>query len=229
MRVRYLQHVPFEGPAAIEEWARARGHDVSGVRVDEGDSFPEPESTDLLVVLGGPMGVDDTEEYPWLDAEREYLADVLADTDTVVLGVCLGAQLLAAALGADVYEAETAEIGWFPVSAVERRGPFAALPAQYTPLHWHGDTFELPAGATRTASSEAIPNQAFLAADGRAVGLQFHLEATPDSVDALLGADEPDPDEWVQSAPEIRDLEERFERVREHCFDFLDAVAEREP
>jgi GMP synthase-like glutamine amidotransferase len=221
MRVRYLQHVGFEGPAAVAEWADERGHGFDGVRVDEGEPFPDPERTDLLVVLGGPMGVYDTAEYPWLEAETEYLADAVGET--TVLGICLGAQLLAAALGADVYEADVDEIGWFPVETVSREGPFGALPETHTPLHWHGDTFELPAGATRTAESEAVRNQAFVAADGRAVGLQFHLEATPDSASDLLAGSDLDGGEWVQPPAGIRDGD--FAAANEHLFSFLDSLA----
>lgn len=222
MRVQYCQHVPFEPPAAIETWATERGHELSGTHLFEGQSFPEPDAIDLLVVMGGPMGVGDDQD--WLERERDVIRGVL-ETGGAVFGVCLGAQQLAAALGADVYPHEVTEIGWYPVKATDAASEtvFAELPATYTPLSWHGDTFDVPDGATLTATSEACRNQAFVAAEGRAVGVQFHLEATPDSVAELVAASDLSDGEWVQS-PERLLAGGDYAALHDHLGSLLDRL-----
>jgi GMP synthase-like glutamine amidotransferase len=223
MQIQYLQHVPFEGPGALREWAGTRGHDFAGTLLFEGEPLPDAGAVDMLVVLGGPMGVGDDE--PWLRAERELLREVLA-TGGQVVGVCLGAQQLAAALGADVQAHDRPEVGWFPVEATDAATEtcFGALPDEYPVLHWHGDRFAVPAAATLTATSEACRTQAFVGADGRALGLQFHLEATPESVQRLVDAtDELPAGAWVQSREQLLDAGAPYERLHENLFALLDA------
>jgi len=192
MRIRVLQHVPHEGPAAIAEWAHARGHEMAITHVDiDGMTLPD-ESYDMLVILGGPMGVADDEAYPWLTAEKRFVAQAVErarEGSSAVVGVCLGAQLIAHVSGASVTRNPEPEIGWYPV----RRTPEAAeavalagVPEELTVLHWHGDMFGIPRGAIRCLSSEACPNQAFELADGRIVGLQFHLEQTSASLPEMV-------------------------------------------
>ena len=187
MRLHYLQHVPFEGPGTIRDWATDRGHDLTGTHLYDDESLPDPDTFDWLIVMGGPMSVHDTEVYPWLDVEKELIRTAV-DTDRVVIGICLGAQLVAEALGGRVYEADTPEIGWFPVEATDEasRSPlFADLGEVYDAFHWHGDTFDLPEGATRMARTDACANQAFVYG-GRVVGLQFHLESSPETIDEII-------------------------------------------
>ena len=163
MRIRYLQHVPFEGPGAIASWAQSRGHALAGTFLSQGDPLPRPQDFDQLVVLGGPMSVHDDQEYPWLKDEKKLIADTLRAEKTV-LGVCLGAQLLAHVLGGRVYRAPEMEIGWFPVQMrPEARSSrrTAGLPERFLAFHWHGETFDLPAGAAHLAETAACPNQAF--------------------------------------------------------------------
>ena len=185
MRISYLQHVPFEGPARIAAWAKQGGHVLTPNRLDLGQPVPEVAEFDLLVILGGPMSANDDGRYPWLAPEKQLISDATA-RGKPILGVCLGAQLIAASLGARVHPGEK-EIGWFPV---QRTGPssdagaFSRFPDSFVPLHWHGETFDLPPGAERIAETKACRNQAFQV-DDRVVGLQFHLEATIDSVRAL--------------------------------------------
>lgn len=225
MDVHVLQHVSFEGPAAIADWALDRGHDLRTTQVSRGDRLPDPATFDLLVVLGGPMSVGDDGEHPWLAAERESITTALA-ADRQVLGICLGAQQLAAALGAEVVPHDHTEIGWYPVSATAAAADtaFGALPAQYPALHWHGDSFELPEDATLTATSEACRNQAFVAAEGRAVGLQFHLEATPASVDALVDAGGVPDGPWVQSREELLARTAPYEALQDTLYTLLDRL-----
>lgn len=199
-----LQHVPFEGPGAIAPWLEARGYSLGIVHCWEGDPFPEPESVDFLVIMGGPMSVNDEAVYPWLVHERHFVAAVIA-LDRPVLGVCLGAQMIARALGAEVYPNAQQEIGWFPIQGCAPVGPeVLRLPALSTVLHWHGETFDLPRGAHLLARSEACVHQAFQW--GRAVvGLQFHIESTPQSVAQLVEHDRDSlrPAAWVQPAEVI--------------------------
>jgi GMP synthase (glutamine-hydrolysing) len=184
-----VQHVPFEGPGAIATEARRRGVPLGACRPYAGDPLPAVADIGGLVVMGGPMGVSDTAEHPHLAAELELIAASVA-AGLPVLGVCLGAQLLAAALGARVYRGAQLEIGAGRVglTAEGQADPMlgAALAAmdadaagvdaeELAVIHWHQDTFELPSGAVRLAGSALYPNQAFRV--GRCVyGLQFHLE-----------------------------------------------------
>jgi GMP synthase-like glutamine amidotransferase len=195
-----------------------------------GDALPAPADFDRLVVMGGPMSVGDTEAYPWLTDELESIADAIAAGKSVV-GVCLGAQLIAAALGARVNPNAHKEIGWFPVRLTEQAKALDLcdrLPAEQTVFHWHGDTFDLPPRAVHLAESEACANQAFLF-DGRVLGLQFHLESTPASVAAICEhcADEIVPGRWVQTAAEMRaadpDLYAGIGRTLEPLLDRLPA------
>jgi len=182
MKLHYLQHVPFEGLGIIEDWAKTQDAEISCTRLFAGEQLPDIGSFDWLVVMGGPMGIYDHKEHPWLIAEKEFIKAAI-DTGKTVLGICLGAQLIADVLGAKVYPGSQKEIGWFPIQRSE--GAPELLPATLTAFHWHGDTFELPAGATRLASSEACKNQGFIYND-RVVALQFHLETTPESMEALI-------------------------------------------
>jgi GMP synthase-like glutamine amidotransferase len=174
-----LQHIACEPPAAFEDELRSRGLDVFRVELDEGEPLPDWRDFPAIVVMGGPMGAYEEAEHPWLAAEKRLLREAV-EADVPVWGVCLGAQVLASALGARVYRGERPEVGLLPVelTAAAAEDPvFAAAPTTVPTLQWHGDTFDLPAGATRLATSPAYPNQAFRV--GRSYALQFHLEVTP--------------------------------------------------
>ncbi len=177
-----LQHVAHEGPGLIADELERAGQPFEVVRLDLGERLPPPGSFVGLVVMGGPMGVHDGEAHPWLPAERELMAATIA-TGRPVLGVCLGAQQLAMALGAEVTTGATPEIG---LGRVELTGPgrqdpvtgpeYGGLAATTIPcVHWHRDTFTLPDGAVHLAATQLFPHQAFRWGD-RAYGLQFHVE-----------------------------------------------------
>jgi GMP synthase (glutamine-hydrolysing) len=178
-----LSHVAFEDLGSLEAPLRERGFAIETVDVATARfPLPQAERCDLLVVLGGPIGVYDQREYPFLTGEIACIAARLA-AHRPVLGICLGAQLMAAALGARVYPgAHGAEIGWSPIEAAP--GP-ADSPEWFAPLlapglavfHWHGDTFDLPPGASHLAKIELYMNQSF-SIDNFALGLQFHPEVT---------------------------------------------------
>jgi GMP synthase-like glutamine amidotransferase len=175
MNVCVLQHAAFEGPGEIAAWAARHGHSVGVHHLYRGDPLPRPEAFALLVVMGGEMNIYQYRDWPWLKPERECIQSALAQGKRVV-GICLGAQLIADALGARVFQNAEHEMGWLPIAWTdEARAAFPGLPAVTTVLHWHGDTFELPAGATRLATSEGCSEQGFLIRN-KCLGLQFHLE-----------------------------------------------------
>lgn len=183
-----VQHVPFEGPGLIARAIEASGGSVDVRRMYAHDPLPDGgELSELagLVVMGGPMGALDDADHPNLAAERALLAACL-ERDVPVLAVCLGAQLLAAALGARVYTGSTPEIGLGTVTLTDagRRDSVLGGGARVLPvLHWHGDTFDVPDGATLLASNDAYPNQAYRV--GSAYALQFHVEITADQLGSL--------------------------------------------
>jgi GMP synthase-like glutamine amidotransferase len=240
LRIRVFQHVPFEGPARIGEWLTARGHELTTTRLfewDPAEELPTVDEYDWLVVMGGPMSAADGPTIPWITPERECIAEAVAAGKTV-LGICLGAQLTAAALGAEVYRNYYREIGWFPVSVVpgaEAAGAdtpaalFSEFPASIPALHWHGETFSLPYGAELLARSDACVNQAFAVGD-RVIGLQFHLEATPESAAALVDGAASDldaPGPYVASGDEILSADAPFADSNRYMDAILAALEHR--
>jgi GMP synthase-like glutamine amidotransferase len=187
MNIHFFQHVLFEGLGSIEAWARSGNHQLTGTHFFQNDLLPEVENFDWLIVMGGPMGVADEQKYPWMNSEKRSIEKAIHDGKTV-LGVCLGAQLIADVLGARVYSNQHKEIGWFPIELTDegqRSSLLGFIPDRFDVFHWHGDTFDLPDGAIHLTRSEACQQQAFVYAE-RVVGLQFHLELTPQNVRELI-------------------------------------------
>lgn len=185
MRAHVLQHVPFEGLGSIEPWLDAAGYQITATKFFTSNRLPDPAQVDLLIIMGGPMSVNDADRYPWLAEEKLFIRQTI-EAGKAVLGICLGAQLIAHAMGGVVYANRQKEIGWFTVTGVAQptTAGFAFPPAALA-FHWHGETFDLPAGARHLARSTACENQAFQL--GRSViGLQFHLETTPASAKELV-------------------------------------------
>ena len=204
MRVHVLQHVQFEGLGSIEPWLMERGARISYTRFFAQDPLPEPRTCDLLVIMGGPMSVNDEDRFPWLRTERQVVRDAIT-TGTSVLGICLGAQLIASSLGARVYPNRHKEIGWFPVHGITPPDVSVfSFPPSLDVFHWHGETFELPPGAVRLAYSEGCENQAFQIGNS-VIGLQFHLETTPQSAEDIIAncRDELLPSRYVQTEKEM--------------------------
>jgi GMP synthase-like glutamine amidotransferase len=229
MRVHWLQHAPYEGLGALEPRLLARGAALIQTRLFAGEPLPDREDIDFLVVLGGPMSVNDEATLPWLAPEKALLREVIA-RGTPVLGICLGAQLMATALGGAVGPSPEREVGWWPVEGVPPPPappfPVFPFPAALTALHWHGEAFSLPAGAVHLARSAGCPHQALQAAP-RAIGLQFHPEADPPWVRAVLahspGSLRPGP--YVMRREDLlADLDERCRAgnaLLESLLDFL--------
>ena len=203
MKAHILQHVPFEGPAYIGQWLMARGAQISHTRFWESTALPDPATVDLLVVMGGPMSVNDEAEFAWLGAEKRFIAEVVA-LGRPVLGICLGAQLIASAYGARVFRNTKKEIGWFDVHACTGTEDAFDFPPTTTVLHWHGETFELPPGARLLATSTACRHQAFQLGE-RTIGLQFHLEMTAESLRAIIDNCRAElvPARWIQDEAAI--------------------------
>jgi GMP synthase-like glutamine amidotransferase len=180
LRALVLQHIACEPPGTYEDVLDGRGVEIERIEIDEGDPLPDWRAFDAIVAMGGPMSACDDDALPWLIEEKRLIAEAV-DAGKPFWGVCLGVQLLAASLGARVYPGPAPEVGILPVTLTEegRSDPvFGSLPEELPTLQWHGDTFDLPPGAVRLAGSPAYPNQAFRA--GRAYGVQFHLEVSPD-------------------------------------------------
>ncbi len=232
MNIHWLQHVRFEGLGSIRTWAEKRGHKLIVTKLWAEEKLPDPEDVKMVIVMGGPMGVYDDKTFPWLAQEKQFLSHLLK-TDCALLGICLGAQLLAAVLGARVQRNREKEIGWFPVtSAAVLPPPFnTVFPDEMTVFHWHGDTFDIPSGGKCFGSSEACRHQAFIAGD-RILGLQYHLEMTPSALSSIIHncREELVDAEWIQSEEEITRASHyltRNNRVMEQVLDRLADLAEK--
>lgn len=210
MRVHYFQHVAFEGLGSIAAWLTARGIEIKGTRLDEAGDLPKLADIDWLIVLGGPMSTNDEQLYAWLAHERAFIRAAV-EQGKRVLGICLGAQLIASALGAKVYPNTAKEIGWFSISANPSAQDHFAFhfPAEALVFHWHGETFDLPVGSIHLSRNMACENQAFQVGT-RVIGLQFHLETTPESARALVAHCREDlqPATYVQSEHAILSVPE---------------------
>ena len=218
MQIHSLQHVPFEGVGSIESWAKAHHAPITVTRLDRAETLPAVSQLDWLIVMGGPMSVSDEAQYPWLTQEKHFIEQAIA-AQKIVIGICLGAQLIANVLGARVFPNRHKEIGWFPI----RRTPaglgspiFRGLPDEFDVFHWHGETFDLPSEAVLIASSEACQHQAFTYHD-HVIGLQFHLETTPQSARDLIancGAELIDAP-YIQRADTMLQDEQKFRRINQ--------------
>ncbi len=182
MRAHILQHLSFEGPGNIQPWLENAGYEISFTIFSEKSHLPNIQEIDFLVIMGGSMSVNDEDKHPWLVAEKQFIREFIS-TGKPVLGICLGAQLIASSLGANVYPNKTKEIGWYQVTGLNppQISNFQ-FPISFFPLHWHGDTFDLPEGSVLLASSEATKNQAFQYGE-KVLAIQFHPEANRETLE----------------------------------------------
>ncbi len=206
MRIHILQHERFESPGFIEDWAKEKNYVMTYTRFYKSDNLPELNDFDWLIIMGGPMGVYDEDKYSWLKNEKKFIKKSI-DEGKIILGICLGSQLIAAALGARVYPNKFKEIGWIDIKLTENSKNnllFTSFPQQTKVFQWHGDTFDLPDGAIHLAESVACKNQAFIYEE-KVLAIQFHCEVTENSLQEMLeaGKNELEKEKYIQSAEEI--------------------------
>jgi len=231
MRLHAFTHVPFEGVGSIAAWATEKGHPLTLTPLYLGETPPARADYDLLVVMGGPMGVYDEADHPWLAAEKAAIAAAVA-AGKGVLGICLGAQLVSVVLGGTVRRNPVPEVGWFSVELTPEglAAPvLAGWPETFYAFHWHGDTFSLPPGAVWAARSAACAHQAFVSGD-RVIGLQFHLETTPAAMQSLIKhcpADVAQPGPTVHHPKQMHAGREALKDIKPLMFGLLDNLAAR--
>jgi GMP synthase-like glutamine amidotransferase len=223
MNIHTLQHVSFESPGMITDWAGARQHQLHYTYLfAEKIVYPELTAFDMLLIMGGPMGVYEEAQWHWMAEEKAFIKQAV-EAGKIVLGICLGSQLLAEALGAKVYPHHTKEIGFFPVTKTNEV-LLNHVPEQWMVFHWHGDTFDLPEGAVLLASSAACKNQAYR--KGRCVGLQFHPEADAALIQQMMRHEKGElvKDAYVQTEQEIMAQLSLGDANREPLFQLLDNI-----
>lgn len=231
MRIHYFQHVAFENPGSVLSWAERGGHSLSATRFFDGAIPPDASSYDWLFVMGGPMNVYEEGIYPWIAAEKDAIRKAIA-SGKAVIGVCLGAQLIADVIGGAVTRNPVAEIGWHSITMTDtaRDSPlFAHVPEKATVFQWHGDTFSvLPPEAVLLARGEACAHQAFMYRD-RVFGFQFHLESTKGTIERLIEncGEEIVQAEYVQSAEYMLSRASRAKAGNEWMDVFLTSLEQR--
>jgi GMP synthase-like glutamine amidotransferase len=231
LRIHYFQHVAHEGLGSIEEWVSLNGHSLTSTKFFESVKIPEVSDIDWLIIMGGPMSVNDEVQFPWLADEKKFIRKAI-DTGKTVLGICLGSQLVSAVLGSAVYKNDEKEIGWFDIELTcfaKSSKMFSDLNLHTKVFHWHGDTFSLPDKAVHIAYSKACRNQAYIYRE-RVLALQFHLEQTWDSLHEMIesGRGELTHGKYVQSEKTLLKNRKLLESNREILFLILTRLAEQQ-
>ena len=228
MRLHYFQHAPQEGPGTIEEWARKRDCPITKTSFFDGKALPKLDEIDWLVIMGGPMSVNDENVFPWLKDEKRFIKSAI-DAGKTVLGFCLGSQLMANALGAKVSKNRYKEIGWYELKLTKTGRSIKALsrfPDRLIAYQWHGETFNIPKNAALAATGDVCANQAFVFG-GRVIGMQFHLEVSRDDVAAWIksGPDDLTNDKYVQTPEKMLGNEKGFTEIKKYMTMMLDDLA----
>jgi len=226
-RIHYFQHVHFEDLGCIEQWANQHGHQLSATRFYNHEALPELADIDWLIVMGGPMGVNDENIYPWLEFEKAFIKKAI-DANKTVIGICLGSQLIASALGEKVYPNPNKEIGWFDISKTQHGFEskiFKDFNEKLKVFHWHGDTFDLPKESQLIFQSQACKNQCF-SYKNKILGLQFHLEITENSLNEMIfnGKHELKEDKFIQNEDDILKEKELILKNNKLMFSVLDKL-----
>jgi len=224
-KVAIFQHAEGEWIGSMTEWFADKDFQLQTYRLDLNESLPTVDQFDWLLVMGGPMSAYEEDMYPWLVAEKKVIKQAI-DSDKTVLGICLGGQLIASAMGADVYKNTEHEVGWHLITKTNSCATW--MPDNLVPLSWHYDCFDIPNGAIPFASSAITPNQGFKL--GKNVwALQFHLEAYANTVGDFLGLDDEGlpTGEYVQTEAEIFTTK-HLEQSRQAAFSLLDQMNSRQ-
>jgi len=221
-KVAIFQHAEGEWIGSMRHWFVDKTFQLTTNRLDLDDPLPSVDEFDWLLIMGGPMSTYDEINYPWLIGEKQLIREAI-EADKIVLGICLGSQLIASALGAKVYANTQQEIGWFPVSKIDPQASW--MPEDFLPLSWHGDCFELPENTCSFASSRVTPSQGFYYGN-RIWALQFHLEAEPGTVEAFLALENhPLPaTEFVQPESALMDNANQLKQSQQTMFALLDML-----
>ncbi len=223
MRIHYISHSPFEGLGAIEEWAAQKGHVLSGSAPYKGEAIASLEQFDFLIVLGGPQSPLEIDRYPYLSDEIMFIKTAII-ANKRVLGICLGAQLIAEAFDAATEKSEHREMGCFPIETLAADPVFDQFPASFDVMHWHNDMPGLPEGAVLLASSAGCSRQAFRF-NPIVYGLQFHLEFTPSLMESLIKhcQDDLKAGTYINSAEELMHVD--FAALNAKLYRLLDHLA----
>ncbi|WFR58752.1 type 1 glutamine amidotransferase [Anaerocolumna sp. AGMB13025] len=228
MRLHYLQHVPFENPGSILTWAREKGYTVTSTEFFLEGSLPEQKDFDWLVIMGGPMNIYEEDKYPWLVKEKMFIKEAIRN-GKVLIGLCLGGQLIADCIGGKVTKNTCKEIGWYPVRLTREAKEsflFSHFPKAPVVFEWHGDTFSsLPEEATLLAENDACAHQAFVYKT-RIFGFQYHLENTLEIIKGLTKncAEELVPDKYIQTEEELLSHPEYILKDNEWMTAFLERL-----
>lgn len=222
IRVQILQHAEGEWIGSMHSWFTEKGYELNTCRLDHGEPLPSENDVDWLLIMGGPMSVNDEDEYDWLAPEKVFIRTCI-DAGKKVLGICLGGQLMAAAMGASIRRNQDLEIGWIKVEKTNAVAEW--MDDVFAPLSWHGDTFELPDGGTSFAKSLITEHQGFCM--GPTVwALQFHLEAEPGTVEAFMAVENaPLPEgPYIQSVEQMTDADEQVQASVKNMYALLETI-----
>ncbi|WP_417549578.1 type 1 glutamine amidotransferase [Methylophaga sp.] len=221
-KVAIFQHADGEWIGSMRHWFANKPFQLTTYRLDHDDPLPSVAEFDWLLIMGGPMSTYDENNYPWLIGEKQLIREAI-DANKTVLGICLGSQLIASALGARVYPNSQQEIGWFPVSKIDPEASW--MPEDLRPLSWHGDCVELPENACSFADSAITECQGFYFGP-RIWALQFHLEVEPGTVEAFLALEShPLPEtSYVQNESMLMDNSEQLKQSQQAMFALLDVL-----
>ena len=211
-----LEHVHFENTAGLSPLLASNGFKLNQSALYNSEPLPEIDDFELLIIMGGPMGVHDEDKFSWLKPEKVFIEKCISAKKKII-GICLGAQLLADVFGAKVYSNKYKEIGWHKVRLTgdsKKSRLFKDFPDEFTPFHWHGDTFDIPSGCIRTSESEVCANQSFVF-DDRIIALQFHLESTQESIKNLIKYSGED----IMDSPYIQNPDLMLKSSEEKCLE----------
>lgn len=221
-----MRHIWFEDSGTISQILRRKGFAITSTSFDLNERLPDDyESIDFLIIMGGFMSVNDEDEFVWLKEEKRFIK-MMIDRGKIILGICLGAQLIANILGAKIYKNKDKEIGWHEVTSATRN---KFIPQKFLAFHWHGETFDLPEGALLLASSAACQHQAFLYGN-RVLALQFHLETTEKTANLLSEncGDELTGGQFIFTRKQIQNAPSRYyQRLRSIMLRVINALIER--